>query len=257
MEVYDIVMIVVLVGATLFGAWKGLAWQVASLGAIVLSSVVALKFHEPLAKQLPAQPPWDVPLASLILYVGTSLGIWIAFRFVSTFIDRLKLKEFDRQIGAIFGFVKGGLLCVIITVFAVMLVGDTQRKAIVGSYSGYYVARVLDKAHQYLPDRYHEAVDPYLHSLDERLGTPTHEHAATADPAKAATTVLEKARDFLPAEYQKKVDPYLESLDKQLGTTNPPGTSEPRKRNATVITREQFKQALERAAEAAANPDRR
>ena len=30
MEPYDICMIVVLVGTTVFGAWKGMAWQVAS-----------------------------------------------------------------------------------------------------------------------------------------------------------------------------------------------------------------------------------
>ena len=44
METYDICMIVVLVGATIFGAWKGMAWQVASTASLVVSYVVALRF---------------------------------------------------------------------------------------------------------------------------------------------------------------------------------------------------------------------
>ena len=35
METYDIVMLAVLGVATILGAWKGMAWQVASLGAVL------------------------------------------------------------------------------------------------------------------------------------------------------------------------------------------------------------------------------
>ena len=54
----------------------------------------------------------------LVLYVVTSLAIWLLFRLVSGFIDRLRLKEFDRQLGGVFGAIKGGLWCVVITFFA-------------------------------------------------------------------------------------------------------------------------------------------
>ena len=39
---YDILMVVVLVTAAIFGAWKGMAWQLASLGSVVLSCMVAV-----------------------------------------------------------------------------------------------------------------------------------------------------------------------------------------------------------------------
>jgi membrane protein required for colicin V production len=170
MEVYDILMIALLVGATVFGAWKGLAWQLASLGAIVASYFVALRFRADLAEHIRAEPPWDVFIAMLILYVGTSLVIWIVFRMVSQFIDRLKLKEFDRQIGALFGLAKGVLLCVIVTLFAVTLLGDRQREAIVRSRSGYYIARLLDRSHAVMPRELHDVLGPYIESLDEQLG---------------------------------------------------------------------------------------
>jgi len=181
MEVYDIIMVALLIGATIFGAWKGLAWQVASLGAIVASCFVTIRFQADLAGVIKAREPWNTFLAMLMLYVGTSLLIWIAFRFVSDFMDRLKLKEFDRQLGAILGFAKGVLLCVIVTLFAVTLLGESQRRSIIQSYSGYYIAKLLDKAHTVMPPQVHQVLHPYIESLDQRLGD--HDHTTHESPS--------------------------------------------------------------------------
>ncbi len=137
---YDLVMLGVLLAATAFGAWRGLAWQVASLAAIFASYVVAYRYREPVAAWIPVQAPWRVFVAMLLLYLATSLAIWVAFRVVSRWIDRVKLKDFDRQIGALLGFAKGVVLCVLITLFAVTLLGESQRSAIVKSHSGYCIA---------------------------------------------------------------------------------------------------------------------
>lgn len=169
MELYDALMIGVLVAATLFGAWKGLMWQLASLAAIAASYFVALRFRDDIAPFIRAEPPWNVFVAMLVLYVGTSLAIWIVFRTVSKGMDRMKLNEFDRQLGAIFGFGKGLLLCVIITLFAVTLLGDQQRQAIVRSKSGLYIARLLDKSSAVMPRELHDVLDPYINSLDRQL----------------------------------------------------------------------------------------
>lgn len=176
MEVYDIIMLVVLVGATLFGAVKGLAWQIASLGAIVASYFAAVRFRGPVAQMLDFEAPWNMFLAMLILYIGTSLVIWLAFRFVSQIIDKVKLKQFDRQIGALLGFAKGVALCVIITLFAVTLMSDDAKTKIVHSRSGYYIAVLLDRSHAVMPDEVHDVLEPYIHSLDERLDGPGEAH---------------------------------------------------------------------------------
>ncbi|MDP6468790.1 MAG: CvpA family protein [Pirellulaceae bacterium] len=181
MQVYDIIMIVVLLGTTMFGAYKGLAWQVASLAAVVASYLVAMNFRDDVAKLIDATPPWNVFLAMLILYVGTSFAIWIGFRYVSKFLDRVKLREFDRQLGGLLGFAKGTLFCVIITLFAMTLLGDTHRRAIVQSRSGYYIAVVLDKSHTLMPSELHDVLHPYLHSLDERVDHTGHDHDSADD----------------------------------------------------------------------------
>ncbi|SRR6056297_2761484 len=166
METYDIVMLVVLVAAGVFGAIKGFAWQVASIASIVFSYFVAYRFREPLSRSIVAEPPWDKFLAMLILFVGTSLVVWVAFNMVRKTIDRLKLKEFDRQIGALFGLFKGALYCTLITLFAVTLMGETVRSEIVASKSGRFIARHLGGSESIIPPEIHGFLRPYLERFD-------------------------------------------------------------------------------------------
>jgi membrane protein required for colicin V production len=168
-ETYDIIMLVVLAGATLFGAIKGFAWQVASLASIVASYIVAYRFREPLSESIKAEAPWNKFLAMLILFVGTSLVIWVGFRMVSRSIDRMKLKDFDRQIGAAFGLAKGALFCILITMFAVALLGPDKRKTIVESRSGYYIAKALDKSDMVIPPELHGVVAPYIERFENEM----------------------------------------------------------------------------------------
>ena len=136
METYDVIMLAVLAVATVFGARKGLAWQVASISSIVASYFIAYRFREPVAASIEADPPWNTFLAMLIVYLSASAAIWLAFRFVSELIDRVKLKEFDQHAGAALGFCRGVLWCAIITLFAVTLLGEAPRQTIVQSRSG-------------------------------------------------------------------------------------------------------------------------
>jgi membrane protein required for colicin V production len=184
MQGYDLFMLAVLVGAALFGAVKGLAWQIASLASIFASYFVSYQFRDQLAQQINAQPPWNMFLAMLILFLGTSLVIWIGFRMVANFIDRMKLREFDRQAGALLGLAKGGLLCIIVTFFAVTLLGDNQRRSIVQSYSGKYIAKFLHDADPVMPPEVKGVLGPYINTLDKELdprNLPPNEETGTAE----------------------------------------------------------------------------
>jgi len=169
MQPYDIIMLVVLAAATLFGAIKGFAWQVASLASIIASYFVANYFRNDVAKMINAEPPWNMFLAMLLLYFGSSLAIWLVFRMISTSIDKIKLKEFDRQLGAGFGLLKGAVLCCVITMFAMTLLGPTQQQAIAQSKSGYYIGKTLSQAGAILPKEVVQVIGPYIQRVNEQL----------------------------------------------------------------------------------------
>ena len=169
MQAYDLIMLIVLAATTIFGAIKGFAWQLASLASIVASYFVAYLFRNDVAKMINAQPPWNLFLAMLLLYFGSSLIIWMLFRLVSTSIDKVKLKDFDRQLGAGFGLIKGMALCLLITMFAMSLLGSAQQQRIANSRSGYYISQVLANAGGILPAEIKQIVGPYLDNVERKL----------------------------------------------------------------------------------------
>ncbi len=204
MEAYDIIMLIVLIVATFFGFRKGLAWQIASLGAIFFSYVIAVRFRDVVADKINATPPWNSFLAMLILYIASSFAIWLVFQLVRGFIDRAKLKDFDRQLGAVFGMAKGVLLCVIITLFAVTLLGDDLRRQIIDSRSGLYIAHLLDRADAVMPTEMHDFLHPYLHQLDGRIeNSSSHQTPSLPDPG----------------EELRELEQWLEDQTEELRTT--------------------------------------
>ncbi len=178
---YDIFMLVVLALATIFGAWKGMAWQLASLASLVASAVVALRFSGSLAPYLSDQD-WAPFAAMLILYLATSLAIWLLFRLVAGAIDRLKLKEFDHQIGGLFGLAKGIALCVVITFFAVTL-SESARQSVIQTRSGRAVSLLIRQGKPLMPEKARALVGKYLDDLDRKLNQPPAPAEGVQDPA--------------------------------------------------------------------------
>jgi membrane protein required for colicin V production len=169
MQTYDIIMLIILASAAIFGAIKGFAWQVASLASIFVSYIVASHFRHDVAKHINAQPPWNVFLAMLLLYFGTSLAIWLVFRMISSSIDKIRLKEFDRQLGAGLGLLKGAALCCIVTMFAMTLLGPNQKTLIARSRSGQYIAQALAHAGSLMPAEVKEVIGPYIVNVERQL----------------------------------------------------------------------------------------
>ncbi len=186
-------MLVILVGAALFGAVKGFAWQLASIASICVSYFVAYRFREPMSQSIQADPPWNRFLAMLILYVGTALVIWVLFRMVSQSIDKMKLKEFDRQVGALFGLAKGALYCTLITLFAVTLFGDRARELVVQSKSGRYISQVLDKSEAVIPEEVQQVIGPYLEKFDRQLHQAGNQDAVAPWLKDVAERAIESA----------------------------------------------------------------
>jgi membrane protein required for colicin V production len=216
---YDIVMLVVLLGAAIFGAWKGMVWQIASLASILVSAAVAIHFSTPLAPYFSATEPWNRFLAMLVLYILTSLAIWLLFRMVSGIVNRVKLREFDRQMGALFGLAKGALFCVVITFFAVTL-SEPLRQIVLKSYSGYAIARLTQKANPILPEDVRAVIGKYIDELDQKLDPNTqpsqgeNQNIGQEDLKTSGQVVEQKLQQAGQRieELGRRVDQKLESL---------------------------------------------
>ena len=176
MQTYDMLMVLVLVAATLFGFWKGMAWQIASLASLIVSYFAALRFADQLAPMISDQAPWNKFVAMLAIYVATSFVIWTLFRLVSGAIDRVKLDGFDHQMGALIGLGKGILLCIAITFFAVTILPQAQKDTIIASQAGHYIVRILDKTHAVVPPEIHDVIHPYVERIEQRLDPNYQSH---------------------------------------------------------------------------------
>ncbi|MFZ5829653.1 MAG: CvpA family protein [Planctomycetota bacterium] len=205
LQPYDIFMLAVLVLATVLGAWKGMAWQLASLASILVSAGVALHFSGSLAPYISQQEPWNRFAAALILYLITSLLVWMLFRLVAKVIDRVRLKEFDRQVGGLFGFAKGVVFCLVITFFAVTL-SESARQAILRSHSGYFIARLLQKAEPVLPDEVRNVLGKYIDDFQERLN-PAIPGDAPGGPVQIDPEAWRETGEKVDQWLRERVDP--------------------------------------------------
>jgi membrane protein required for colicin V production len=172
MSFYDIVMLVVLLAAVLFGYWKGLAWQIASVAAVVVSYFVAVKFRDQVASYIQAEPPFNRIGAMLIIFVACSLLIWVAYAWVSKSLEKAELDGFNRQMGALIGGVTGILLCMVITMFSVSLLGERAHDSIHQSKIGPYMVRGIWQVSSILPDELKPHVDPHLEDFKNNIGHP-------------------------------------------------------------------------------------
>jgi membrane protein required for colicin V production len=187
MQSYDVLMLLVLAATALWGYWKGFVWQLASLLSIFCSYFAAYGLRMQVAKMIDADPPWNIFAAMLIVYLMSSVGIWILTAMMSGALSAFQLKDFDRQIGAIFGVAKGVIFCLLITFFAVTLLGAEQAERICQSNSGYYIARLLKRSSGLIPPEMAGVVEPFLNPFQERLeGYQEGVADAPAEPAQDA-----------------------------------------------------------------------
>lgn len=169
--IYDILLGLILLWTTVYGAIRGFAWQVASLSSLLVSAWVAVRWSPLLAPYLSREAPWNRYLAILVLFVLCSLVIWLAFRYVSQAIQRIRLEGFDRQMGALLGLAKGIVLCLVLTFFALTLSEGTKR-LVLESHSGPWVAALIPRAVQVLPPEIRQSVGESIRKFEETLGAP-------------------------------------------------------------------------------------
>jgi membrane protein required for colicin V production len=176
MTIYDAAMIGVVIAGMVWGALRGITWQLASIASLVLGYSVAYPLSGQLAHRFPGEPVVARALAMLAVYISVSGGIFLAAWIVRTTLQRWKFDAFDRHLGMILGGLEGALLGVVATLFVVSLAPRT-RETILTSPTGTAVNHLMTALGPILPGEIRDVLSPFDH--------PSDPLAATVEPVEA------------------------------------------------------------------------
>ncbi len=152
MTPYDGAMAVLLVAGMVWGAWRGITWQLASMASLVVGYTVSHPLSPASSPPLPGRPArsWRAE-AMLAIYAAVSGGIFlVAAWLVRATLRQMKFEAFDRHLGMLLGGLEGALLGIVGTLFVVSLAPQT-RTPIFSSPTGHVVAQVMDAVGPVLP----------------------------------------------------------------------------------------------------------
>jgi uncharacterized membrane protein required for colicin V production len=188
---YDIAVLGVLVFCMARGAAKGLIWQLATIAGIVLCLMFAETFSAIVGPHVSLQPPLNEWVTMFGAYLFFSFIGFGAARMLTRGIEEAGLKEYNAHLGAVFGLFKGFVLCLVLTFFLATL--DTTHQVIRNSRSGYYAALTMRKIHPIMPARLNEALNRYIHSLDNLPGLEPVANNPQVDPGAGWSDAIKDA----------------------------------------------------------------
>lgn len=165
MNAFDLFICVILLFTTIRGAAKGVAWQLAGIGALVLCFMFATPLSLTLAPMIKLAPPLNRWVAMLGIYLVFSFGTFAIARGFREALEKAKFVEFDRHMGALFGLLKGALIALVITFFSVAM-SQQAREYILKTYTGYAAAHIMNALDPVMPKELHAILEPYIHGLD-------------------------------------------------------------------------------------------
>jgi len=180
MTIYDAAMVVLLVAGMVWGAWRGITWQLASIASLILGYTVAHPLSGQLAPRFPGEPIVARSLAMLVVYVAVSCGVFLVAWIVRATLRRLKFEAFDRHLGMVLGGLEGGLLGLVVTLFLVNLAPQT-RAPIFASPTGRVVGQVLNTVGPVLPGEFRQVLAPFWNTEGSLAGDAAAPRSASMD----------------------------------------------------------------------------
>ena len=170
LTIYDAVMAGVVVAGMIWGAWRGVTWQLASIASLVLGYMIAQPVSAQLAPHFPGDPVIARSLAMLAAYAGVSGGVFLLAWGLRATLRAMKFEAFDHHLGMLLGGMEGALLGVVATFFVVSL-SPTMREPIFSSPSGQIVGNVMNALGPVLPAEAREALAPFIAAAKKAVAT--------------------------------------------------------------------------------------
>ncbi len=198
---YDAFVVVVLIFCMIRGAMRGVIWQLAGIAGLVLSLVFAETVSAAASPYVGLAEPlnqWVTMFAAYLVFSFLSFGV---ARMIQGWMERAKMTEFNRHLGAAFGLLKGVAVCLVLTFFIVTLSADA-RTMLQHSKSGYAAAVIMDRLHPIMPEKLHDSLDKYIHQLDTPefplKHSQDHLHAAGDDSRTAGFPAASGSSETVP-----------------------------------------------------------
>jgi membrane protein required for colicin V production len=213
---YDFAVLGVLVFCMARGASRGLVFQLATIAGIVLCLMFAETFSGIVGPHISLKPPLNEWVTMFGAYLFFSFIAFGAARMLTKGIEGAGLKEYNSHLGAVFGLAKGVVVCLVATFFLATL--DATHNVIANSKSGYYAAITMQKIHPIMPEKLHDALNRYIHSLDHIPGVAPSDHDHVVDPNVGFADAFKDAAKTLD---QKFNNPFL------TAPSAPPQTPQP------------------------------
>ncbi|MFN8508937.1 MAG: CvpA family protein [Dehalococcoidia bacterium] len=166
-------------------AWRnGVIRELVSLGSVILAIPMAGIFYDDMFPKI--HPIVDsVPLANLVAFLAIFLGVVIGGQVIATLlrsvVAALNLGLADQAAGAVFGFLKGVLLCQAILIALVAFPKPDIREDIDQSTAAQGLLDTAPAVLAILPTTFDHAIDAFMggaHTLDGIIG-PSPTPAAT------------------------------------------------------------------------------
>ncbi len=147
---YDLIVIGILLFSAWRGASKGMIWQLATIAGIIVCFVFAETVSVAVSPFLGIEAPLNRWVAIFGLYIVSSFAAFALARSLRGGLEKVKLDDFDRHLGGIFGLVKGVVFVLVLNFFAVTLT-EQSREMVFHSQSGYYSAVLFQQISPVLP----------------------------------------------------------------------------------------------------------
>lgn len=228
--VYDGIMALIVFFTTVHGFWKGATWQIAPIMSLVLGYMIAMPMSVTTAHYF-GEPPQNRLFALVTIYIGVSLVVYLMIRSFRAGIEKAKLTEFDRHIGALLGLVKGVLLTLAITV-TLLIYSTTARDLILKSESSTIAAKIINTVYPILPQAMHQILKPYLHQLEGELPLDLNDSDGTLNPnmlpdqapglTPTNTRAMRSFEDEVPATPRRRARTVVEEDDEAYPPARPP-----------------------------------
>jgi membrane protein required for colicin V production len=168
MNVFDLIVLAILIALTLRGIWKGMVSQIVSVASFFVCWIVATRFGWLLAPTIPIEAPWNQVLAMAAIFFITLIATRFVYAALEKLIKHWQLKKLNTLLGGMLGFTKGLLLCLIITFFSVM-VAETSREVVFNSKSGFHLVRLITQIGMFVPKDSYEFVHAQLEFFQSKV----------------------------------------------------------------------------------------